>query len=181
MRRMMTQGDILAAVERLLDDVAAGRVTQKFLDEESCPEEWLFLARKLNRMHRDVQDMMEFAGRLAGGDMDAAAPSRENVLAAPVKELQSQMRALYLGLEQLAAGKIAGKLYTRDPCSPATIAVGTAGQASWGLSAAVVGDPVTSWRYHLVLQPSTPAHHDDGSQDQARSSLPTRRCGGVPG
>lgn len=150
---MMTQVDILCAVERLLDDLAAGCVTQKFLDEENCPEEWLFLVRKLNRLHSDMQEMLEFTARLSGGDMDAAAPPRENVMAAPVKELQSQMRALYLGLEQLAAGKIAGKLYHEGPLfARYNAVVDSVGKLLMGdLSGAKEADPVTSWRYHQVL------------------------------
>ena len=58
-----------------------------------------------------IAEIRNFMQALCQGDLDATVPGRRNYLAAPIKELHTQLASLTWSMEQLAKGNVVSRLY----------------------------------------------------------------------
>ena len=105
-----------------------------------------------------IAEIRNFMQALCQGDLNAKVPGRRNYIAAPLKELHTQLSSLTWGMEQLSKGNVVGRLYYRGvlfesfnsliekiaALSNHVDASNKAGDATWDWS-------VNSWRYHQIL------------------------------
>ncbi|MDR1440577.1 MAG: GGDEF domain-containing protein [Clostridiales bacterium] len=117
---------------------------------------------KLGYVVGQLAEMRHFLQALCQGDLDAQVPGRRNYIAAPLKELHTQLASLTWSMEQLAKGNVVSRLYYRGTLFESfnsliqKIAV-LANDESASQKSAV--DPkaaqwewsVNSWRYHQIL------------------------------
>jgi len=61
-------------------------------------------AAAINQLIEFVRELQEYAGPLSRGDLNATPPQRANLVASPLKELQSQLKNLAWQVSRLAAG-----------------------------------------------------------------------------
>ncbi|MDR3319138.1 MAG: sensor domain-containing diguanylate cyclase [Clostridiales bacterium] len=109
------------------------------------------LAENMDMFSRNFNELHTFVKELNQGNLDADLPGRRNYLAAPLKELHSQLSTLAWNMGQLAAGKMAGKLNYPGVLFDAYNKLLT--QASEGGFNPDQGGPnsANSWRYHQLL------------------------------
>lgn len=74
------------------------------LDVDSLPEEFRRLGEGMRFLGECVKESRTFAKAMAKGDLSQTPPSGNNVLAAPVKELQNSLRHLAWQTQQVAKG-----------------------------------------------------------------------------
>jgi diguanylate cyclase (GGDEF)-like protein len=121
------------------------------------------ILEKLGHVIEHLAEMRRFLQALCQGDLDAQVPGRRNYIAAPLKELHTQLASLTWSMEQLAKGNIVSKLYYRGTLFESfnslieKIAVLSNEESAASQESAV--DPkaaqwewsVNSWRYHQIL------------------------------
>ncbi|MDR1061237.1 MAG: diguanylate cyclase, partial [Clostridiales bacterium] len=121
------------------------------------------ILEKLGSVIAHLSEMRSFLQALCQGNLDAPVPGRRNYIAAPLKELHTQLASLTWSMEQLAKGNIVSKLYYRgtlfesfnsliekiavlsneeSSASPVSAVDPKAAQWEWS---------VNSWRYHQIL------------------------------
>ena len=74
------------------------------LDESSLPQEFHRLAEGLDFLALCVKEEKEFANELSDGNLNVKVPSRQNVLAAPLKNLHSSLLHMTWQTKQVAKG-----------------------------------------------------------------------------
>lgn len=113
---------------------------------------------KFKMLTSQLSEMREFIQALCKGDLDAKVPGRRNYMAAPLKELHTQLLSLTWSMGQLAKGNIVGRLYysgmlfeSFNSLIDKVASVSnehenerTSKEQSWEWS-------VNSWRYHQIL------------------------------
>ena len=112
---------------------------------------------KLNTLISQLGEMRGFMQALCLGNLDAAVPGRRNYLAAPLKELHTQLLSLTWSMAQLAKGHVVSRLYYQgvlfeafnsliDKVASVSNQLETSDRnnRSWEWS-------VNSWRYHQIL------------------------------
>jgi len=98
-----------------------------------------------------------FMQELCQGNLDAVVPGRRNYLAAPLKELHTQLASLTWSMGQLARGNVVSRLYYRGELFEAynsliekvasvsnQLETAKSNEQKWAWS-------VNSWRYHQIL------------------------------
>lgn len=74
------------------------------LDIETLSPEFRELGEGMNFLHKCVREMQEFTVAVSHGDLNAPAPSRDNNLGWPLKELRSNLAHLTWQTKQVAKG-----------------------------------------------------------------------------
>lgn len=149
--------ETIKLMEEKLDAMLEGRLVTPALDEAAVPQELSGVARRLNKLARDISELEEFGYDLARGELDAATPSRTNYLAGPFKEIHSQLMTASYNMEQLIKGNMVSKinlpgdffawynlLIEKVSQTFGMIQSSEQTQTEWG-------DAATSWRYHQIL------------------------------
>lgn len=150
---MITQQEALLQIQKLTDALVRGRLKGAPLAVETFPEGLRPLAESCNRLQQDLQETHRFASALTQGELSAIAPSRANVLASPLKELQSQLVSFDVSMTKLREGKIVSKLYyPGELFAHYNALIEYVASRSFDANGAdEAGANVTSWRYHQVL------------------------------
>ncbi|MCL2059312.1 MAG: sensor domain-containing diguanylate cyclase [Oscillospiraceae bacterium] len=112
---------------------------------------------KFNTLISQMGEIRTFMLSLCHGNLDATVPGRRNYLAAPLKELHTQLSSLTWSMEQLAKGHVVSRLYYQgalfesfnsliDKVASVSNQLETPQNKdnSWEWS-------VNSWRYHQIL------------------------------
>ena len=74
------------------------------LDASTLPPEYAKLAAGLQALDQMVSEERSFALAIAKGDLSATPPGPDNILAAPIKDLQASLRHLAWQTQQVAKG-----------------------------------------------------------------------------
>ena len=112
---------------------------------------------KFNTLISQLGEIRSFIQALCFGNLDAVVPGRRNYLAAPIKELHTQLSSLTWSMAQLAKGHVVSRLYYQgvlfesfnsliDKVASVSNQLETSrnNDQSWEWS-------VNSWRYHQIL------------------------------
>ena len=127
---------------------------EAIIDHDALLDEYI---EKFQSLITQLKEMREFIQALCQGNLDAAVPGRRNYIAAPLKELHTQLASLAWSMEQLAKGHVVGRLYYPgvlfesfnsliDKVASVSNQIETARnkEQTWEWS-------VNSWRYHQIL------------------------------
>lgn len=105
----------------------------------------------INMLSGNFAEMAAFARALSKGELDVNAPGRRNYLAAPLKELHSQLSSFVWTAQQLECGQVVERL---DYMGELSIAMNSLIERVAGgvtVEQDDVKPPVDSWRYHQML------------------------------
>ncbi|MDR0426023.1 MAG: diguanylate cyclase [Clostridiales bacterium] len=95
--------DALDKIAQYIDRLLSGS-RPLLLKIDEFPTEYQSVAEQLNKLNHDLIEMAEFTHNLAKGNIWAGTPGRFNFLAAPLKELQSNLKHISWQAEQVAKG-----------------------------------------------------------------------------
>jgi len=154
--------DYLEFQKEYLDLLLAGKLPEQPKENDEIPwdgDDELISEyfTKFNTLVSQLGEIRGFMQALCLGNLDATVPGRRNYLAAPLKELHTQLLSLTWSMSQLAKGHVVSRLYYQgvlfesfnsliDKVASVSNQLETAGRAdqSWEWS-------VNSWRYHQIL------------------------------
>lgn len=153
----MNQEDqkMLTAVEALLEDLLSGKQCHALEADASVPE-WQKFIGQLNQLILNINEMNRLAVDLSEGRLEGPLPTRYNYLSGPLKQLHSQLSILTHSGKQLKEGYVVSKLeYSGelfDMFNGLIDRVADASIKESGDDAWEIPSPVSSWRYHQILQ-----------------------------
>ena len=146
---------MLTAVEGLLEDLLSGKQCHEMEADASAPE-WQKFIGQLNQLIININEMNCLAVDLSEGRLEGPLPARHNYLSGPLKQLHSQLSILTHSGEQLKEGYVVSKLeYSGelfDMFNGLVDRVADASIKESGDDAWEFPTPVSSWRYHQILQ-----------------------------
>lgn len=99
----------LDLIKARLDQVVMNQSCEP-IGEDEVLGEYRELVQTINKLIVDVAEARTLTNDLSAGKLDGLVPGRRNYLAAPLKNLQSQLSILEYNANQLASGKIVSKL-----------------------------------------------------------------------
>lgn len=146
---------MLEAVEDLFERLLSGEQCDRMKEDAFAPEWQKFIGR-INQLIPNINEMNRLAVDLSKGKLNGPLPSRYNYLSAPLKQLHSQLSVLTQSVKQLKEGYVVSKLeYSGELFDTfndlidrvASASVKDRGDNTWDIPA-----PVSSWRYHQILQ-----------------------------
>lgn len=138
-----------------LDELLAGKQCGEIEVYSPIPE-LQKLSHNFNQLIRNLNEMNQLAVDVSEGRLDGPTPPRHNYMAAPLKQLHSQLSILSLSLQKLQSGYVVskiectGELFTAfngmiDKVAESSIQDLDTLSSKTPLS-------VNSWRYHQILQ-----------------------------
>ncbi len=143
---------------------ATGEMISRMLTNQPCEkiDETLYegqdreLAALANKLAGDLQELSAAALELSEGKFDGMQLARRNYLAAPIKNLQSQLSILAWNLKQLGLGKVVSKIDRPGELYEAyNNVVDRMVELSSGSSGNINDEArlanTSSWRYHQIL------------------------------
>lgn len=92
--------DEIAVIESFLDSILLNKPVEPMDD----PGDLQVIQDKFIRLSNLLQELKRYAVRLSSGDVNAPTPSRENFIAAGLKQLQAQMLHLTWQAQRIAQG-----------------------------------------------------------------------------
>jgi len=119
---------------------------------------------KFNTLVLQIGEIRRFMQDLCQGDLDAPPPGRRNYLAAPLKELHTQLSSLRWSMEQLAKGNVVSRLFYKGALFESfNSLIEKVASTSNQLDKARSSEPkwewsVNSWRYHQILSALNQLH-----------------------
>lgn len=153
----MNQEDhkMLMTIQNLFDNLLSGRQCDTVEADDSA-QEWRKLIGQINQLIQNIYEMNHLALDLSEGRLNGPLPTQYNYLSGPLKQLHSRLSVLTQSGKLLQEGYVVskleypGELYDMfngliDWVSDASIRDN--GEADWKAPA-----PVSSWRYHQILQ-----------------------------
>lgn len=158
----MTANEALQHLEAAMDALLIGRsVSDTFPPASAFPEEYQSFVEKFVTYIAQLEEAYQFARAISRGEIDYEAPGRNNYLAAPLKEIHSQVLSLNYSMDNLIQGNMVSKLYFPGSLFEKYNKLVT--QVAQLLSetetvAADWGSPVSSWRYHQLLSALNQLH-----------------------
>lgn len=153
----MNQEDhkMLMIIQNLFDDLLSGKPCGTVEADDSAPE-WRKLIGQINQLTQNIIEVNHLAIDLSEGRLNGPLPAHYNYLSGPLKQLHSRLSILTQSGKLLQEGYVVskleypGELYEMfngliDRVADASIR--DDGEADWKIPA-----PVSSWRYHQILQ-----------------------------
>lgn len=153
----MNQEDhtMLITIQNLLDNLLSGKQCG-FLEAEDSVPEWQKLIGQINQLTHDINEMNHLAIDLSEGRLNGPLPARRNYMSGPLKQLHSRLSILTQSGKLLKEGYVVSKLeYTGelfDMFNGLIDLVADASIRNNGEAAGKIPAPVSSWRYHQILQ-----------------------------
>ncbi len=146
---------MLTAVEDLLTRLLSGEQCD-ILKEDTFVPEWHKLIARINQLIPNINEMNRLAVDLSKGKLDGPLPSRHNYLSGSLKQLHSQLSVLSLSVKQLKEGYVVSKMeYSGELFEMFNDLIDRVASASLNDNGDKVWDipaPVSSWRYHQIIQ-----------------------------
>lgn len=146
---------IFMAMETLFEELLLGKHCDT-IDAEAFAPEWHKSIEQINQLVQNINEMNRLAIDLSEGRLDGPLPARHNYLSGPLKQLHSQLSILTQTGKQLKEGYVVSKLeYSGELFDMfnglidrvADASIKENGDDAWEIPA-----PVSSWRYHQILQ-----------------------------
>lgn len=151
----MVRNDVLTALQSKLEAMLAGRNSEPLADHPLAAPELRPVLEKVDLLAKRLLELNAFTSEVANGNLEIDAPGRHNLLAAPMKEIHSQLSSLQWSMKQLIDGNIVSKLYYSGELYASYNAliekVSKLLSSSQSDSTPQWGTAVSSWRYHQLL------------------------------
>ncbi len=147
-------------IESALDTLLMGKIPEQLSETEEGEALLTSVVSKLNKLFRDFQEIDTMADDLVNGKVDGYIPPRQNILAAKLKMLHSNLSNLVWSAQELAKGKVVSKLDSDkdnalyESFNTIVDKVAEASIGSTSDSFALIDNDeqkVNSWRYHQIL------------------------------
>jgi diguanylate cyclase (GGDEF)-like protein len=153
----MNQEDhkMLMAMQDLFEKLLSGKRCDA-MDAAATAPEWQKLIGQANQLIQNINEMNHLAIDLSEGMLKGPLPARDNYMSGPLKQLHSQLSVLTQSGKQLKEGYVVSKLETAGELYDMFN-----GLIDWVADASIrenkdasleISAPVSSWRYHQILQ-----------------------------
>jgi len=153
----MNQEDhgMLIKIQNLFENLLSGKQCDIVESDDSAPE-WQKLIGQINQLIQDINEMNHLAIDLSEGRLNGPLPARCNYLSGPLKQLHSRLSVLTQSGKLLKEGYVVSKLeYSGELFDMFNGLIDRVADASIrdnGEAAGKIPAPVSSWRYHQILQ-----------------------------
>lgn len=142
-------------MEKTIDLMLIGRARSAFTDENIDDERLERIIQKMSMLVNHMKESTQFSIDISEGKLDGNIPTRQNVLASPLKQLHSQLSILTWNMRELMSGKIVPKMDdTGELFRIFNDLVDKVSTASTGSEFALndrENPSMNSWRYHQIL------------------------------
>lgn len=153
-----TERRLLGEMNKSLEQLLSGKKADVIPAADDGDPALLDVARNLNLVIQYVQEADMLSKELAQGKLYGKPPGRSNILASPLKQLQSQLEILNYNIKQLLKGKIVNKINMDGDLmvsfNELVERVANASTTADDSGFAMIDSEeqkMNSWRYHQIL------------------------------